>query len=47
VGKRGSCTSKTKDRGEGQGHEQRECKPAVDEKLFVRLGSLIDGSLIA
>ena len=47
VGNHGSCASKTKDRREGQGHEQREHEPAVDEKLFVRLGSLIDGSLIA
>lgn len=30
----GSCATKTKYRGEGQGHEQREYEPAIDEKLF-------------
>src|SRR6185295_10565772 len=31
---RGSCATKTKDRGEGQGHKQREYEAAIDEKLF-------------
>jgi hypothetical protein len=34
VGDHDVCTTKTKDRGEGQGHKQREYEAAVDEKLF-------------
>ena len=29
-----ACTTKTKDRGEGQAHKQRENEAAVDEELF-------------
>ena len=29
-----TCATKTKDRGEGQGHKQREHETAVDEELF-------------
>ena len=32
----GTCSAKTKDRGEGQGHEEREYETTVDEELFER-----------
>ena len=34
MGAQAACTTKAKDRGEGQGHKERENEAAVDEELF-------------